>query len=102
MATLKWSKSVAEKYESLASDFKAIVGHRMGNPPRTLILGYADYEQQFVRAVARNDLRLLFQLASDPAADMLWGDGGFVYFWVGDSDLKHGKFAKILTDLQGG
>lgn len=39
--------------------------------------------------------RLLFQLASESAANMKWGDEGFLYYWIRESDLASGDFSRV-------
>jgi uncharacterized protein YwqG len=102
VAKLGWKRDVKDKYDDFVMAYNGARGHQMGNPARNLLLGYADYEQDFVKEVADEDLQLLFQLASDENAGMCWGDGGFVYFWVGSKDLARKKFEKVLTDYQCG
>jgi uncharacterized protein YwqG/predicted DNA-binding protein (MmcQ/YjbR family) len=102
VANLGWKRDVKDKYDDLVMAYNGARGHQLGNPARNLLSGYADYEQDFVKEVADGDLQLLFQLASDDNAGMCWGDGGFVYFWIGPKDLARKKFDKIFTDCQCG
>ena len=44
--------------------------------------------------------RLLFQLDSDDAADMMWGDLGRLYFWIREEDARAGDFSKAWMILQ--
>lgn len=44
--------------------------------------------------------RLLFQVASDDEAQMMWGDSGYLYFWIRDSDLASGTFDRGWMILQ--
>jgi uncharacterized protein YwqG len=50
----------------------------------------------------RDSWRLLFQVASDANAEMMWGDAGYVYFWMKDSDLSDRSFEKAWMILQCG
>lgn len=102
VAKLRWTSAVKEKYSDFVRAFNGACSHQLGNPARHLLLGYADYEQDFVKEVAAEDLQLLFQLASDDNAGMCWGDGGFLYFWMRHEDLKRRKFGEIFTDYQCG
>lgn len=43
---------------------------------------------------------LLLQLASEPAASMNWGDGGFLYYWIRESDLDARDFSRVWCVLQ--
>ena len=102
VARHKWKSDVKEKFDDFVGDWKAATLNPLGDPPRNLLGGYADYEQDFVKEVATGELVLLFQLASDDAAEMMWGDGGYLYFWIAPADLEKGNFDKILADCQGG
>ena len=44
--------------------------------------------------------RPLMQVASDDKARMNWGDGGMLYFWIRDSDLKAARFDKVWMVVQ--
>jgi uncharacterized protein YwqG len=44
--------------------------------------------------------RLLLQLANEPAANMDWGDGGFLCYWVGEADLAEYRFDRAWCILQ--
>ena len=46
------------------------------------------------------DWRLLLQVASDEAARMMWGDLGYLYFWIRDSDMQATHFEKSWMILQ--
>lgn len=43
---------------------------------------------------------LLFQLDSDEDLDFMWGDGGRIYFWIKEKDLKAKKFEKVWMQSQ--
>lgn len=98
----KWSGEAKDKYISLQDAFADASAHPLGHPPRHLLGGYADYEQEFVKAVAKEKLQLLFQLATDGNAEMCWGDGGYLYFWIKPEDLRQRKFEQIYVDYQCG
>jgi uncharacterized protein YwqG len=102
VAALGWKRDVKEKYEDLVRSFNSACNYQLGNPARNLLLGFADYEQDFVDEVADHNLQLLFQLASDDNAEMCWGDGGYIYFWIRPQDLRRRNFKKIHTDYQCG
>jgi uncharacterized protein YwqG/predicted DNA-binding protein (MmcQ/YjbR family) len=102
IAKLGWKGDVKEKYDDFVMAYNGARSHQLGNPARNLLLGYADYEQDFVKEVADHNLQLLFQLASDENAEMCWGDDGFIYFWISPKDLSRKKFERVFTDYQCG
>ena len=51
---------------------------------------------------AKFDWRLLMQIDSDDAADMMWGDAGRLYFWIRDQDLRARRFDKTWMIFQCG
>ena len=63
--------------------------------------GYTDPRAAALRAGAR-DWRLLFQVDSDDAAGMMWGDSGMLYYWIRDEDLKARQFDRSWMILQCG
>jgi uncharacterized protein YwqG len=63
--------------------------------------GYADPRAQQL-APGAADWRLLFQLDSDGAADMMWGDAGRLYFWITREALKQRRFDETWMILQCG
>ncbi|MBN9697074.1 MAG: DUF1963 domain-containing protein, partial [Zoogloea sp.] len=44
--------------------------------------------------------RLLLQLDSDPRTDMMWADGGKLYFWIREADLEKRDFSKVWMTMQ--
>jgi uncharacterized protein YwqG len=44
--------------------------------------------------------RLLFQLGSDDTTGMMWGDLGFLYFWINEDALRSRDFHKTWMILQ--
>jgi uncharacterized protein YwqG len=48
----------------------------------------------------RSDWLLLFQLDSDDAAKMMWGDAGRLYFWITKQDLARRDFSNVWMILQ--
>jgi uncharacterized protein YwqG len=44
--------------------------------------------------------RLLFQLDSDPNAEMMWIDAGCLYFWIRDDDLRQRRFDDCWMIMQ--
>jgi len=49
-----------------------------------------------------DDWRLLLQVDSDDAADVMWGDLGRIYFWIRDEDLGARRFDRTWVILQCG
>lgn len=47
-----------------------------------------------------DDWRLLLQLDTDDAADMMWCDGGVLYFWIREADLRAARFDRVWMLLQ--
>ena len=83
MASLRWSEAEIEVFDQkLVYSFKAVRDYGLGHPANHLLLGFADYVQEFVDVVADQHLQLLFQIASDDNTWMCWGDGGYIYFWI--------------------
>lgn len=46
------------------------------------------------------DWRLLLQIDSDENTGMMWGDGGIIYFWIKEEDLKNKRFENTWMILQ--
>jgi uncharacterized protein YwqG len=63
--------------------------------------GYDDPRRK-VFAQQAPSWRLLFQLASEDEAAMMWGDVGCLYFWIHERDLKERRFEKVWMILQCG
>jgi uncharacterized protein YwqG len=61
--------------------------------------GY-DNEQAKVWAENRTDWTLLLQIDSDDDTEMMWGDGGMLYFWIKKGDLAARKFDDVWMILQ--
>lgn len=47
-----------------------------------------------------SEWRLLLQLASESEANMNWGDGGFLYYWIREQDLAERRFDRVWCILQ--
>jgi uncharacterized protein YwqG len=63
--------------------------------------GYEDPRAQVVAASA-DEWQLLLQLDSDDRADLMWGDGGMLYFWIRAQDLAERRFEMVWMTLQCG
>ena len=46
------------------------------------------------------DWRLLLQLGSEDKAKMMWGDGGRLYFWIREDDLRAARFDTVWMIAQ--
>ena len=46
------------------------------------------------------DWRLLLQVPSVDAADMMWGDVGYLYYWIREDDLGARRFDRAWMILQ--
>jgi uncharacterized protein YwqG len=69
-------------------------GIYMGGPE-----GFKRADTETIRQGARN-WRLLLQVGSDDEAGMMWGDLGYLYFWIREQDLLAKDFDKVWMILQ--
>jgi predicted DNA-binding protein (MmcQ/YjbR family) len=98
----RWSEAEFGRFDDLYFAFDFVLKRKLGAAPKHKLLGYADVIQA---AVTQSDGRLLCQIDSDYHhldTDMMWGDGGMIYFTLPASDLADGNFARIHSDLQSG
>ena len=51
---------------------------------------------------AASQWQLLLQVPSVDSAGMMWGDLGFLYFWIRDEDLREQRFDRVWLQLQCG
>jgi hypothetical protein len=61
--------------------------------------GYEDPRAASLREQAPH-WALLFQVASEEAAGMMWGDTGCLYYWMRDADLRRRDFDQAWMILQ--
>jgi len=61
--------------------------------------GYEDPRAKELESGAK-DWLLLLQLDSDDDVDMMWGDGGRLYFWIREQDARSGDFSNVWMVLQ--
>lgn len=61
--------------------------------------GYASPKRKELEAGVK-DWRLLLQIDSDDAANMMWGDLGRLYFWVREDEARNGNFTGAWMVLQ--
>ena len=61
--------------------------------------GYASEKANRLRSGAA-DWRLVLQLASDERLDFMWGDGGKIYVWMREQDIRARRFDRCQTILQ--
>lgn len=69
-------------------------GVNLGDPPE---LSDEDIERLTASAP---EWRLLFQIASDDEIELMWGDGGKLYFWMRDADIASGAWDRAWVQLQ--
>jgi uncharacterized protein YwqG len=102
LATLAVKRPIRSRIVEMASTYHAAINFKLGNPSRNLLLGFTEFEQDFVKDIAAHNLILLFQLSSDDNSGMCWGDAGNLFFWISEEDLKNLNFSNIYADYQGG
>lgn len=61
--------------------------------------GFASERARRLRADAA-DWRLILQLATDDRAGWMWGDGGNIYVWMREQDVRARRFDRCWTILQ--
>lgn len=61
--------------------------------------GYDDPRARELGSGAR-DWVLLLQLDSDDDVDMMWGDGGRLYYWIREQDARRADFGNVWLVLQ--
>lgn len=53
-------------------------------------------------AAGADQWHLLLQVDTDDGLDMMWEDGGLLYFWIREPDAAKGDFSKVWLLLQSG
>ena len=61
--------------------------------------GYSDPRAAVLKAGADN-WRLLLQFDTDADLDVMWGDGGTIYYWVQEHEARAGNFANSWLVFQ--
>jgi uncharacterized protein YwqG len=62
---------------------------------------YRDDPRALALAKGADRWRLLLQVDSVEAAEMMWGDVGRIYFWLTDEDLRARRWEEVWVVLQG-
>ena len=96
-----FSEIDAQQIADVGCEYSNLLGYQLGQPPRHLFLGYADYVQDITPAVQEQNLALLFQVASDNHT-MCWGDGGYLYFFIKPENLDPLDLYGVVGDYQSG
>lgn len=102
LVALDAKRPAKSRIVELAATYHAAIQFKLGNPNRNLLLGFTEFQQDFVKDIAAHNLILLFQLSSDGNSEMCWGDAGNLYFWISREDLQNLNFSNIYADYQGG
>ena len=117
---LKLSDAESDAFSEIADeDFGGRPRHQLTGYPRPIQGDDMELESQLVshgvdcgeagsystpRAKALEEgapeWRLLLQLDSDEAIDVMWGDVGTLYFWVRESDARAARFDRTWLILQ--
>lgn len=103
----KWTRDpVLEQYAWLETEFENLttlaeeLSYVMRVPFGHRLLGYAAPIQSAVTTLGE---RLMFVVDSDyDNAGMMWGDGGQIYFIIGEDALQRGDFSHVRADMQSG
>jgi uncharacterized protein YwqG len=101
VAKLNWTDEEYELLDQLYLDFHWIAFQVIDSPSHKL-LGYADAIQN---TVTTSETQLLCQIDSDYRnfdTDMMWGDGGTIYFVISNDALARLDFSQVTAHLQSG
>lgn len=99
---LAWSEFEFEALDDLYFAFEFVLMRKLGFTPKHQLLGYPGAIQF---PLSSGETRLLCQIDSDYRnldTDMMWGDGGRIYFMITQADLSSKNFTQIYSDLQSG
>lgn len=61
--------------------------------------GYKDPRASELKAGAK-DWKLLFQIDTDDDLEIMWGDGGRIYYWIKENEARQGNFSNTWVVLQ--
>lgn len=91
LLALGWFEQEYERLDDLYFDFAYDhdTNHQM--------LGYAGSMQE---TVALAGSVLLLEIGSDLTLDLMWGDGGILYFTITETDLRQNNFTNVYGDFQ--
>lgn len=101
VVALGWTEEEYERLDQLYFDFNWIASQVIDGPNHKLF-GFADSIQKAVTTAGR---RLLCQIDSDYRnldTDMMWGDGGTIYFVISHDDFARLDFSRVTAHLQSG
>lgn len=102
LTNLDWTEQEFERFDNLYFDFSFVLSRFIGSLPQHKLLGYPDPIQS---ELTQADTRLLCQIDSDYHnldTDMMWSDGGMIYFLIPKFDLGNMNFTNISSDSQSG
>jgi uncharacterized protein YwqG/predicted DNA-binding protein (MmcQ/YjbR family) len=97
---LGWSEDECDRFDDLYFEFYDLWLRENKVTAEHQLLGYASPIQSEITTDAT---RLLCEIGSDYYnADMMWGDGGSIYFIIDRTALEHHDFSFITSDFQSG
>ena len=102
LAALNWNEDEFKQFAVLYEDFEFVINRTVGVTPHHKLLGYPETMQ---RAVTSADTRLLCQIDSDyhnAGGDMMFEDGGIIYFTIEQARLEQGDYSRVGSNMQSG
>lgn len=106
-------------YDATEEPYEGMPAHQVGGFPSPIQGDHMELEAQLVSnglycgdssgyddprakelASGVADWVLLMQLDSDDDVDMMWGDGGRLFFWIREQDARRGDFSNVWLVLQ--